>query len=294
MKESPRIAIILPIFRNHLQLPEAVQSIIDQSVADDFPLELVMIDDGSNDSGRVWSRIQDMERKIKSERSSIKVRTIKRVRNDGPSFARILGIAKTTAPWICYLDNDDFFHLDHIKNLWRHITEFANKDTDLILSYYETIKTKEAGSQLFVNPQKICDQFPTPALAAQTQHITDTIGICHSRELYDRMGGWPPFILSGEDDVFVRRLIDQSKHTDFNDKLAGTKRIYAQGQGVCNRRFDSGLYIQLDREHEDGPNGQYLDHTSPMDHFIDSPGDPEYVRRNLRPYVYSLLSSKVQ
>jgi len=292
MKQEPRIAIILPVFRNHLLLKEAVQSIINQSVAENFPMELVMIDDGSNDNGRTWSRIQDLERQIKTERSSIDVITVKRVRNDGPSWARIIGVSNSTAPWICYLDADDLMHRDRIKNAWRHISEFAAEKTGLILSQYKITHPKAEVPDAVINPEALTEG-EVPHQVAQLVCLSDSLGILHSREAYNKMGGWPPFLLAWEDAVFVRRML-RITEVEFSDKIAGLKRVYSQGQRQCERRFDSGLYIKIDQEHENGPFGQYLDNASLGSHFIDTTDDPEYQRRNLSVYTRSLINPNSQ
>ena len=286
MSNKPQLAIVMPVFRNHHDLQEAAQSIIGQSVPENFPIELVIVEDSSNDGNRTWNKILEVERRIKTERSSIQVTTIKRARNDGQSFARLIGVSKTDSPWICYLDVDDIYDRDFIKNISRHINEFAGPDTDLILCNYKITDTKN-NSIIIHSPKDICGD--SPALAAENEHICDSIGIVHSRKLYNRIGGWPPFLLSGEDDVFVRRLINSSKNIEFSEHFCGTKFVSPQGQGVCKRRFDSGLYIMLNKEHVDGANGQYLDDTPASEFFIDTATDTEYERRNLNMYTYSLV-----
>lgn len=288
---KPLLAIITPVFRNYKMLEEAMNSVLDQTVGEQVAYELALVDDGSNDNDKCWNKIKDFEFRIKRERANFTVVTYQRKRNDGPSMARNIGVMITSAPWICYLDNDDLCDRDRVKHTIRHIYDYANEQTDLIFFNYQT----QLGGTLdphpaVRSPELYIQEFDSIKIAAKDNLISDSLGIVHSRTLFDRMGGWPPYLLGGEDGVFCRRLIEASRKIDFSQKIAGLKRILNHGQGITERRFDSGLYIKLDREHEDGATGQYLDHRQLKDFFIDSSQDTEFPKRYELGYTNTLYN----
>ncbi len=276
----------MPVFRNYTALPKAVDSILRQSVDIEFDMELVILDDGSGDGGTVWTRICDLERQIKSERPALQVVKIKRLRNDGQGIARGHGVAAANADWLCYLDVDDVMHRDRIKNAWQFITEYNSK-ADLILSDY--IVEQKDGTQINVSPKL----FQSGLLkASQDNLISDSIGILHSKDIYYRVGGWPPFLLNLEDGIMLRRMIQAGAVVDFEDRIAGVKHDLAQRQGRTQRRFDSGLYIMLDRTDEAGAMGQYLDNVSNYNpYFMDPKSDPEYPKRSNVSYTFSFYKT---
>jgi glycosyltransferase involved in cell wall biosynthesis len=88
----PRVAVVVPCFDDGSTLEEAVDSLAEQE-----PHELVVVDDGSTDAEtlRVLDRIG--ERGV----------SVIRQANRGLSAARMAGVHETTAPYVMPLDADD-------------------------------------------------------------------------------------------------------------------------------------------------------------------------------------------
>jgi len=289
---KPNISVILPVFRNHILLPEAIHSLLDQNLPENFPWEIVIIDDGSGGEGRVWQKIQDLERRIKSEKSFIKVTTIKRLRNDGPGLARAQGVAASSADWICYLDVDDLMHRDRIANAWENVSKFW-PNADIIFSRYTIVDGKTNTGTKIIDPKLYLDKYSSLREASNYELISDSIGFIHNRRIYNAVGGWPPFLLNLEDGIMLRRMLRVSDvKFEFDDKFAGTKRNYISCQGKTCRRFGSGLYIKVNTLDEKGPMGQYLDDADLAPLFMNTAEDPEWDKRSEGIYVSSLTNSK--
>lgn len=97
--KEPIVSVILPYYDNEAYIDEAIQSVIQQ----DFPLELIIVDDGSNDGGREI---------IKSYADSIERSNGKRIisifqENKGVGAARNVGIAAANCELISFIDADD-------------------------------------------------------------------------------------------------------------------------------------------------------------------------------------------
>jgi glycosyltransferase involved in cell wall biosynthesis len=91
--KHPRVAVVIPCFDDGATVEEAVAS----AVAQDEPVELVVIDDGSRDPAT-------LEALARLETEGV---LVMRQANAGVSAARMAGLAATSAPYVLPLDADD-------------------------------------------------------------------------------------------------------------------------------------------------------------------------------------------
>ncbi len=91
----PKVSVIIPTFNRAQKVERAVTSVLNQGFKD---LEIIIVDDSSTDSTRET---------LAKYRSSIKY--IKQPVNRGVSAARNTGINSSIAPWIAFLDSDDYW-----------------------------------------------------------------------------------------------------------------------------------------------------------------------------------------
>ncbi|KQS82222.1 glycosyl transferase [Methylobacterium sp. Leaf361] len=90
MVKDPKLAVIITCFNYESFVDKAIQSVVDQH---NDSCEIVVIDDGSTDDS--WSIIQ---------RSGV---AAFRIPNGGQRAACLYGLAKTSAPFLLFLDADD-------------------------------------------------------------------------------------------------------------------------------------------------------------------------------------------
>jgi glycosyltransferase involved in cell wall biosynthesis len=91
----PAVSVIIPTFNRSEKVVRAVKSVLNQSFKD---FELVVVDDGSTD---------DTQKRLRKFESLI--RHVRQPTNRGVSAARNRGIESSTAPWIAFLDSDDYW-----------------------------------------------------------------------------------------------------------------------------------------------------------------------------------------
>jgi glycosyltransferase involved in cell wall biosynthesis len=97
------VSIIIPTYNRGGYLPQAIASVLNQR----HPyLELIVVDDGSNDD------TADVVQAFKAG-SVVPVRYMYQ-ENSGPASARNLGMAAASFDHIAFLDSDDWFHKDKI------------------------------------------------------------------------------------------------------------------------------------------------------------------------------------
>ena len=110
-----RITVIIPTYNRYEVLKNALASIHTQTYKAD---EIIVVDDGSTD--KTSQIIKDFP-------------NIKYIyqKNAGVSSARNLGIKNTKNEWICFLDSDDIWHKDKLKE---HL-DFHEKNPNILMSY---------------------------------------------------------------------------------------------------------------------------------------------------------------
>lgn len=103
---SPAVAtIVIAAYRAEATLERAIRSASAQTV----PVEIVIVDDGSDDGTYAIAeacRQQDPQ-----------ISAFRMAQNAGPAAARNRGIAESSAPWIAVLDADDHMAPDRIERL---------------------------------------------------------------------------------------------------------------------------------------------------------------------------------
>ncbi|MBJ7538247.1 glycosyltransferase family 2 protein [Marinomonas transparens] len=102
MKNNPiesvlDVSVIMPTYNCLAYLPQAVESVLSQSVS----LELLIVDDSSTDGSHIW--LADLANK------DPRVKILKG-EHKGVSAARNLAIAKAAGAWVAFLDADDYWY----------------------------------------------------------------------------------------------------------------------------------------------------------------------------------------
>ncbi|MCB0353315.1 MAG: glycosyltransferase family 2 protein [Bdellovibrionales bacterium] len=90
-----QIAVVIPVFNRAEFLERAIRSVLAQTSP---PSEIVIVDDGSTDD-------------LSASRSLVESRggLFLRQEHQGVSAARNLGVRRTIAPWVAFLDSDDLW-----------------------------------------------------------------------------------------------------------------------------------------------------------------------------------------
>jgi len=94
MNKPPLISVILPTYNRLQFLPQTVESILNQTLAD---FELIIINDGSTDKTEEWVKKQNDKR----------IRYIGYPKNRSVSHARNMGLDAARGEFIAFADSDD-------------------------------------------------------------------------------------------------------------------------------------------------------------------------------------------
>ncbi|MBE6500692.1 MAG: glycosyltransferase family 2 protein [Methanobrevibacter thaueri] len=110
-----KITIIIPVYNAEKTLERAIDSIINQSF--DFnDIELILIDDNSNDGSR------EIINKY-SEKYENVIKYFLEKNSGGPSKPRNIAIEKATGKYLMFMDNDDKLDSDYCETLFNAIDE---------------------------------------------------------------------------------------------------------------------------------------------------------------------------
>jgi glycosyltransferase involved in cell wall biosynthesis len=109
----PCVSVIIPTFNRSRKLIRAVRSVLKQTFRD---FEVIVVDDGSSDD--TYQAITSYLPVIQYVRKEV---------NQGVSAARNSGIRRASAPWIAFLDSDDYWLEDKLSVQMKYIE--ANPST---------------------------------------------------------------------------------------------------------------------------------------------------------------------
>ncbi len=183
MNETASISVVIPAYNARSTIDEALHSVFAQTVA---PLEVILVDDGSDDGTAAW---------VRSQFPSV---TVVEVSNGGPSRARNCGIARCRGEFVAFLDADDRWHPLKLQRQLRVLQ--AEPAVGLIAS--DWVRMFAAGPPaLLADPKVTSISFRKLLVLNRFQTST----VVARRELLQRVGGFDPSVDGAEDwDLWVR------------------------------------------------------------------------------------------
>lgn len=122
--KMPFISVIIPIYNTEKELERCIESCIHQSLRN---IEIILVDDGSWDnSGKLCDQYAQKDNRIK----------VLHKNNGGLSDARNAGLDLADAPYIMFVDSDDWIDLDMCETLY---TLALEKQADIVECSYRNV-----------------------------------------------------------------------------------------------------------------------------------------------------------
>ncbi len=109
------ISVILPCYNVEKYINRCLTSITQQTIGV-APLEIICIDDASTDN--TWTLLQEWEQRFPENIIALRCEV-----NGRQGTARNIGLEYATAPWICYVDSDDWVEPDYLEKLYQTALE---------------------------------------------------------------------------------------------------------------------------------------------------------------------------
>ena len=138
-KQKPLVTVVIPSYNQGDFLRDAIESVL----AQDIPLELFVMDGGSTDES--VEILKRFDNKISFWRSHP---------DDGQSAAINEGIKKGTAPYVCWLNSDDFFYPGALVKLLEALSNDSNAPFVYGRCSVSNVDGKRISSYLTLPPKK--------------------------------------------------------------------------------------------------------------------------------------------
>lgn len=146
------VSVVIPCYRCENTIHRAIESIARQTR---IPLEVILVEDCSEDYGKTLSVLHD----VKNKYLHLNIKIIQHEINLGPGNARNTGWNSATQPFLAFLDADDSWHPNKIE--LQH--EWMIHNPEAILSGHESV---------IRNNDYIVDRLPTNWDAKRTAFRT--------------------------------------------------------------------------------------------------------------------------
>jgi glycosyltransferase involved in cell wall biosynthesis len=192
LTSKPKVSVVIAFYNGSRWIERALESIASQTVS---PAEVLVVDDGSTiEESNFLSSLQ--------EKFGIQ---IVRQDNGGQSLARNNGISQANSPYVCLLDQDDYYLPRHIEAL---LDAADFDDPRFAFSYGDLWRVSESGLVLAhscVNLESNHPHLDLKALVGTNMYILPSATLIN-REIFLAIGGYDPDLRGYEDDDLFLRL----------------------------------------------------------------------------------------
>lgn len=239
----PFFSIIIPLYNKERFIADTIQSVLDQSFKD---FEIIVVNDGSTDASLdALNTLSD---------SRIKVFTIK---NQGVSHARNFGIKKANADYIAFLDADDLWLNNHLKQLKKLAEDFPNCGL-YANAYVKKIGEISLESHYIDIPKSwngiVKDYFKSSLFSC----IAWTSAIMVPKKVLEDFNGFDEKITlgAGEDtDLWIKIALQYQ--IAFNSNVTAIYNLHADNR-ISNSNTNLRKFLDLDAYEEEAKNNASL------------------------------------
>lgn len=216
---NPLVSIVIPVYNGSNFLREAIDSALAQTYKN---LEIIVVNDGSNDDGATEEIALSYGDKI---RYFFK-------KNGGTSTALNLGIKKMRGKYFSWLSHDDLYYPQKISRAIEELSKLKNKDT-IIISDLDGMNEDYTRTFPTADYQRHRDEFPKrndlwlyPVIYNKTHGCTHLF----SKKVFETVGLFDTKLLVAHDFEFYYRAFAKFPHLYINEVLI-TARESSSRQG---------------------------------------------------------------
>ena len=222
-------SVIIPLYNKAPYVRKAIKSVIEQTYKE---WELVVVDDGSTDgSGKIVCEFTDS-----------RISLVKQD-NAGVSTARNRGVAESTAPYICFLDADDWWEPTFLKEMAGLIER--HPDAGIYGTGYYIVKNgKKRVATIGVSESFTEGEINYCKVYANTLCMPMTsITVCMPRKVFEESGGFPTNIKLGEDFLLWVNIALKHKVVLLNKPLSNYNQdVDVTYRGTHNMRYSPDTF----------------------------------------------------
>lgn len=219
----------MPLYNKAPYVRKAVESVVGQTFGD---WELIVVDDGSTDGGGETVEVF----------ADSRIRLV-RQENAGVSVARNKGVSLSTAPYITFLDADDWWEPTFLEEMAGLVER--HPDAGIYGTGYWIVKNgKRRLAPIGVEEGFAEGEINYCRVYAQTLCMPLTsISVCMPRTVFDEEGGFPVGIKLGEDFLLWLRIALKHKVVLLNKPLSNYNQdVDVAYRGTHNKRYDPDTF----------------------------------------------------
>ncbi len=213
----PLLSVIMPAYNGAAFLREAVSSVSRTA----YPLELILVDDGSTDATK------DIARSLKNSLTYIREET-----NSGPSVARNVGLQAARGALISFLDADDLWADSHPGAALAYLDQ--HPEVDVVLGQIDYLIESATRAPATVPRSKPFHSYQVGAAIVR-------------RRVWEKVGGFDPAMRTGEDVDWFLRIREAGFAMAMRPEVSLHYRLHAGNQPNLYERSRVGLLEACER-----------------------------------------------
>lgn len=199
----PLVSVIIPSYNHSRFLEATIASVVEQTYR---PLELVVVDDGSNDDSP-----EVLRRLISEAQARLDTATLIEQSNRGAHAAIMRGIEASAGEFVAILNSDDLYRPERIERLLPQLRggrhELAFSGVDFIDSSGDSLPTSDGWPQWYRKCLEETAHCPTVGFALFVHNFSISSGnFLFRRRLYDKLSGFSAHRFVHDWDFLIRSL----------------------------------------------------------------------------------------
>lgn len=187
--KKPRVSVIVATYRRDTSLRAALISLKNQTYSN---IEIVVVNDNSDET---WSKkLKDIVNEFTKD-CNIQLVYIENAKNEGSASTRNIGIKNSTGEYITFLDDDDVYLPNKIKNQLEHMIKNQSDYSITDLCLYN-----EEGSLIERRNRNYIQNYHPKSLERYhlMHHITGTDALMFKKNYLLLIGGFPSIDVGDE------------------------------------------------------------------------------------------------
>jgi glycosyltransferase involved in cell wall biosynthesis len=224
---SPLVSVIIPVHNTEDLLDRTFESVTGQTLRE---IEVICMDDGSTDGSlavlQAWAQRDP------------RIRVIAFPKNQGVSAARNAGFAAAQAPYVYYLDSDDWIDDNYLEAMYDKAVKTGQEvvvNANYIQEFEDTSKNAPSGNFGFITG----DGFYPPTLV-QTLFPPVIWARLYKRDYLLSMGITFPDVKGGAEDIYYAGLAELLQPRSY--VFRGPFQHYWQREGSLFHQKTNGFY----------------------------------------------------
>lgn len=223
---APLVSIIIPVYNGSNYLKEAIESALNQTYSN---IEILVINDGSNDNGKTEKIALSFGNKIRYFSKD----------NGGVSTALNYGISQMKGEWFSWLSHDDIYFPQKIEY---QINALKNSNTSCDIVRCNTKSVDAYGNEIFRPKKKIDGELSGEEMLKA--HLLKEVGLygCSlliSKRVFDDVGGFDTELrLMQDEDLWIRIMFADYRFISISDELVNIRVHKGQTTNRLLDKFD--------------------------------------------------------